>query len=193
MSRVKSWTKVGDKSVLAEGRGGKRLVSQLFRNPASGQFIDYTLFDADFISVIIFPLTTDGEVIAVRQFRMGIDKVSLELPGGNKNVEDKNFIKAAERELKEETGYKAGQIVPLADRLWIDPSTCTPYLYSFLALGCKRTWKTEEDINEIIETVTMPQSKWMNMISGGKISDMKTIAITLLAISYLSEGVPDGR
>ena len=193
MSRVKSWTKVGDKLVLAEGRGGKRLVSQLFRNPANGRLVDYTLFDADFISVIIFPLTTDNEVISVRQFRMGIDKVSLELPGGNKNNEDRDFIEAAERELREETGYEAGQIVPLSDRLWIDPSSCTPYLYSFLALKCKRTGKTEKDANEIIETVTMPQAKWMNMISGGKIYDMKTIATTLLAVSRLSEGVPDGR
>ncbi|OGM98936.1 MAG: hypothetical protein A2915_03155 [Candidatus Yanofskybacteria bacterium RIFCSPLOWO2_01_FULL_41_34] len=187
MNSVKSWIKIGNKSVLAEGRSGKRLISQLFKNPASGQLIDYTLFDADFISVIIFPLTTNGEVIAVRQFRMGIDRVSLELPGGNKKVEDKNFIETAERELREETGYKAGQIIPLADKLWIDPSSCTPYLYSFLALECKRTEKTEEDANEIIETVTMPQSKWIDMISGGKISDMKTIAITLLAISHLSD------
>ena len=179
--------------VLAEGRGGKRLVSQLFRNPANGRLVDYTLFDADFISVIIFPLTTDNEVISVRQFRMGIDKVSLELPGGNKNNEDRDFIEAAERELREETGYEAGQIVPLSDRLWIDPSSCTPYLYSFLALRCKKIGKTEEDTNEIIETVTMPQAKWMNMISGGKIYDMKTIATTLLAVSRLSEGVPDGR
>lgn len=185
MNKARNWAKAGSPIVLAENHG-KRLVDQSYTNPLSGKDIIYTIFDASIISVIIFGLTTEEDVVAIKQFRPGAGEVIIELPGGNRN-KNESLIEAARRELTEETGYTASEIIPMPNKLWIDPVACTPYIYSFLALGCHENVDPRHDENETIETLTIPLSYWMDMIYDGEISDMKTIAITLLATSRLSQ------
>ena len=54
----------------------------------------------------IIPVTEDGKLVLVRQYRIGIEQPSLEIPGGYIDHEDKNPKEAALRELVEETGYE---------------------------------------------------------------------------------------
>ena len=181
MDKVKMWTKIGSKVTLAENNN-KRLVDQLFLNPVNGNMINYTLFDCSRPAIIIFPLTINMEVIAIKQFRPGADEIILELPGGTHEPEDESFTKTAQRELTEETGYQSGRLTMMPNKLWPDPSSLTIYFYSFLAQECKKIQKSNNfDGNENTETLLVPLSTWMGMISSGKITDIKTIAITLLA------------
>jgi ADP-ribose pyrophosphatase len=62
-----------------------------------------TLKTGDWCNVI--PLTKDGKIVMVKQYRVGIDDYTLELPGGVIDASDKDHESAALRELKEETGY----------------------------------------------------------------------------------------
>ena len=185
MDAVKKWQKVGQAKILAVSNG-RRLIDQAFKNPKNGQVLDFTLLDSDGITVIIFPLTIRVEVVAIRQFRHGAGEIILELPGGNADTEKESFIQAAHRELLEETGYKASKLMPLSNKVWLEPGIWTSHILPFLALGCEKTNKKKNDDNESTSTVVIPLTAWLDMISAGKISDMKTLAITSLAMPILS-------
>jgi len=192
MDKIREWPKVGKPRILAENHG-RRLVDQTFINPANGQALNFTLFDSNRTSVVIFALTTRFEIIAVKQFRPAIEEITIELPGGNIDPQDKNIAETARRELLEETGYQIEELIPIPNKLWLDPGTYTPYIYSFLALDCEKIRQPKNEENEDIVTVVLPIESWMGMILSGKISDMKTIAITLLATSILKrEGRANG-
>jgi ADP-ribose pyrophosphatase len=186
LSRVKKWEKVGSQTILAKGHG-KRLVKRLFINPVNGQIVDHTIFDSDAISAVILPLTADLEVIAIRQFRHGVGEIIIELPGGNADLKNESIIEAAKRELLEETGYQADELIQLPGKLWIDPGTCTPCLYPFLALKCKKISDPQNNENEPMETMTIPIRQWLDMIASGKISDMKTVALTAVGSCFLEK------
>ena len=72
---------------------------------------DFFVFQSvDWINIL--PITKDGKVVFVEQYRPGTDSITLELPGGMSN-EDEEPIESAKRELKEETGFSMGQWLSL--------------------------------------------------------------------------------
>src|ERR1700712_4538638 len=59
--------------------------------------------------VNVFPVTTDGKVVLVKQYRYGIGQWSIEVPGGIMDEGETDPMLAAQRELLEETGYSCGK------------------------------------------------------------------------------------
>ena len=55
----------------------------------------------------VVPVTDDGKILMVRQYRNSVDRYTLEIPAGGLNSKDEPTIEAAARELEEETGYAA--------------------------------------------------------------------------------------
>ena len=91
---------------------------QRMRSPQSGREHDYFVLDApDWVHVV--PLTDDGQVVCVRQYRAGTDAVTLEIPGGVVDPEDESPIAAARREMREETGYTADAFTSIGH---VDPN-----------------------------------------------------------------------
>jgi 8-oxo-dGTP pyrophosphatase MutT (NUDIX family) len=84
----------------------------------------------------VIPLTNDNEVVLIDQFRQGIEKISLEIPGGIVD-EGETPQQAVERELLEETGYAAGEIVFLG-KSNPNPATQDNWVYHFAAFGCEK-------------------------------------------------------
>ncbi|MDQ8186562.1 NUDIX hydrolase [Pelagicoccus sp. SDUM812002] len=81
------------------------LVSRRLRHPlrkSEGDF--YVLKTSDWVNVI--PVTPDYQMVLVRQYRFGIEETSWEIPGGIMDAGEDPLV-AAERELREETGYVA--------------------------------------------------------------------------------------
>lgn len=108
-------------------------------------------------------LTDDGNLVMVRQYRHGHQGMSLELPAG---VIDSNedVVAAAERELKEETGFESQDVVQLW-KVRPEPARHDQWAHFCLARGARRRHSQELDETEHIEVVTRPVGELDDIIS----------------------------
>src|SRR5574342_1159693 len=102
----------------------------------------------------VVALTTDGDVVLVRQYRHGVCDVLWEFPGGV--VDDgEEPLEGVKRELLEETGYTASEFVQVGT-LYPNPALQTNTLYCFLALNAERVTGQSLDDGEDIEVHLVP-------------------------------------
>lgn len=101
-------------------------------------------------SVITLPITNDGNVILVVQPRAwNILTVGVEFPAGYIETGEKPE-EAAKRELIEETGYEAGELIPIA-KYYADQGAMKGFSYSFLAMDCEKKHEQKLDQGEYIK------------------------------------------
>lgn len=128
--------------------------------------------------VAIVPIDSDGNVVLVRQFRLATGAVLLEVPAGGvdpgETPED-----AAQRELSEEIGMRAGHLERLAG-FYVSPGFLTEYVHAFLATDLADS-PAEADEDEDIAVVRMPLADVVAMVERGELRDAKSIAGILLA------------
>jgi 8-oxo-dGTP pyrophosphatase MutT (NUDIX family) len=104
------------------------------QDPRTGRTHDFYVIEApDWINVV--PLTTSGEVILIEQYRHGAGELSLEIPGGMLDAGE-SPAEAAGRELVEETGYAARELIFLG-RTRPNPAIQDNWIHTFLARGCE--------------------------------------------------------
>jgi ADP-ribose pyrophosphatase len=141
----------------------------------------FTLNTPDWINVVA--VTTEGTFIMVKQHRLGTDEITLETPGGL--IEDgEPPEETARRELREETGYEAGEI-HLLKKLSVNPAIFNNYIYFYYARNCTKIHEQDLDSAEDIEVLTLTHDEIMETINGGRINH--TIIITALYLYFLSE------
>lgn len=118
--------------------------------------------------VNVIPLTPKEEVVLVRQYRHGTRSVTLEIPGGLVEVADDPET-AARRELLEETGYTAGDVLPLG---WVhpNPAILNNRCYTFLARDAVFSGARHQDDREDIEVLLRPLATIPRLIREGDIS-----------------------
>jgi 8-oxo-dGTP pyrophosphatase MutT (NUDIX family) len=108
----------------------------------------------DWVNVV--PITDDGQMVLVRQYRHAAGQEFLEIPGGGtdpKKTEDPRV--GGERELLEETGYRAKEWVACGFQ-YPNPALQTNRLHTFLALGCEKVAEPSLDPFEDLTTELMP-------------------------------------
>jgi ADP-ribose pyrophosphatase len=117
----------------------------------------YRIDAADWVNVI--PVTAEGEVVMVRQYRHGLGDVTLEIPGGIVDPGEEPATAAA-RELREETGYRAGRVRALG-AVNPNPAVFGNRVYTFLAEDCAAEGEilnsaTEETVVERVPLAEVP-------------------------------------
>jgi 8-oxo-dGDP phosphatase len=129
-------------------------------------------------AVAIVPVTQDGDVILVRQFRVPIRQELLEVPAGLLDVEGEDALTCAERELVEETGFRPHGTMFLAG-LYLSPGTTDEYLHVFVtSVDDDATGAPEQGI----EVVRRPFAETVEAARAGRVRDaMTTIAVLLAA------------
>jgi len=107
---VKAWTKTGEPQVLAKSFGAY-LHLQKFCDP-DGHESDFSLFGGKNWAIIC-PVTKSGDLILVRQYKQGVDKIVIEFPAGTAS-DGEGLEATASRELLEETGFHAERVISLS-------------------------------------------------------------------------------
>jgi ADP-ribose pyrophosphatase len=136
--------------------------------------------------VLVFPLTTEGKVILVRQYKHGAQEILLELPGGFFHAGEEDAATAALRELQEETGYVSDKITKLHTIL-DNPTKDTHRLHLFIAEEAHLTAAQSLDVSEDIEVVRIPLTDITEQVVQGNIRVSGSVALIFLALAHLQK------
>lgn len=137
----------------------------------------------------VVPLTDEGNVILVRQYRYPFAQVMLEIPAGKLDVGE-NPIDCAKRELIEETGYDAKEFVYLG-AFYPSVAMLNEVIHLFLAKNMTMR-ETNLDEDEFLHVEQRPLSEVVEAVMRGEIPDGKTQTAILKAHYLLNGGVtPD--
>lgn len=168
---IEEWEKLGSRQLADYWIFRARLDKR--RSPRTGQAHEFIVLEApDWINII--PVTPEGNVVMIHQYRHGIEAVTLEVPGGTVEPEEPDPLEAARREMLEETGYDAAQVLPLG-RVAPNPAFLNNWCYSYVALGAHRVALPQLDGAEDIGVEAVPLADVPAMIASGRISHALTI------------------
>jgi ADP-ribose pyrophosphatase len=149
------------------------------RNPRTGEVRRFSTLDCvDWVNVIA--LTPDDRVVLVRQFRVGADKVCIEIPGGLVDPGE-DAAAAAARELREETGYVArtwrrlGEVRP-------NPAIQGNRLTTFLALDAAPLESATPEDGEVLGVDARPIAEVEAMLRDGTIDH----ALVVVGFAHLA-------
>jgi len=130
----------------------------------------------DWVNVIA--LTPDHQLVLVRQFRFGIDGFSLEIPGGVMERGEEPLV-AAQRELREETGY-TGNGARVLGSVHPNPAIMNNRCHLVLVEDARRTDVLAWDHDEEIEVITAPVDEVYAWARSGRISHALVLDALLL-------------
>jgi len=136
--------------------------------------------------VVIVPVTDDAEFLLTRQFRPPVGKYVIEFPAGLNDKGD-TLKGAAERELLEETGYTAKEMICLAEGP-MSPGASGEILTAYLAKGLEFKGVGEKDEAEDIEVIKAPVNRLDSILSElrskGNLIDLKIYGLIALAKKF---------
>lgn len=144
------------------GRSGKKHERFVVRHPGG---------------VAILPVLSDDEVVLIRQYRSAIDRFVYELPAGTREPGEE-IQRTAERELIEETGFRAERWTFLTS-FWSSPGILSEKIYIYRADGLTVGKSALED-GEILKPCILRRDEITRLIQSGEIADGKTL-VGLLA------------
>jgi len=126
----------------------------------------FTMRCRDWCNVVA--VTPSDEVVLVWQYRFGTDALSLEIPGGIVDAGEEP-AHAAQRELREETGYEGEALVPL---LVVEPNPAIQNnrCFTFVSRAARRVQNPSFDPQEELETVLVPAARLGDLLDGGQVT-----------------------
>ena len=126
----------------------------------------------------VIPLTATGGVLMLKQYRHAVGRTLWEIPAGTFDAHE-TALACAQRELVEETGYRAlqwhrlGEITPV-------PAWSDECIHLYLATDLIKTQQHLED-DELLEVYEMKWDDALEKIYRGEIRDAKTICAFMMA------------
>ena len=135
-------------------------------------------------AVCVIPITDEGEVIMVRQFRYPFSSVLLEIPAGKLEIGE-DPLDAVKRELEEESGVVA-ENVEFIGMTYTTVAFTDEKIYTYMATGLSYT-EAHPDEDEFLEVVKIPLDTLVEMVMTGEIKDSKTQVAILKTDRLLKE------
>ena len=133
-------------------------------------------------AVVILPLFDDGTVLLEDHYRFIVAGNLIEAPAGTLDPGE-DPCDCAHRELAEETGLVAGELIPLG-AFYSSPGVMTEIMYAYLARRLTRGRPALES-DEFLKPVEVPLEEALRWAASGRIKGAKTIAALFLASLYL--------
>lgn len=159
----------------------KKLISKTFRLPSG--MIEHFFVDVGKDSVQILPITEENEIVLIKQFRPGNEKINIEIPGGGLDSPSEDKLEAAKRELLEETGYETD------DFDFICSIPYSPYStglrHSFVAKNCKLTSKQNLDPNEFLSVLKVPMETFKELCMKAEVRGFDVSLLALIKLGLL--------
>lgn len=131
-------------------------------------------------AVMIVPILDDGRLVLERQCRYPLGRVLLEFPAGKLDPGESRFS-CAQRELAEETGYRATEWA-LAAQLHNAPAYSNEFIEIWFARGLT-LGERQLDRGEFLDVCTMGEAELDALASRGELTDAKT----LIALMWLQK------
>lgn len=177
MSR--SWPLIGSQTVFNAGLF--RVSLNRARSPRTGGECDFHVIHmVDWLLAV--PVTAEGNLVMVRQYRHGSRESSLEVPGGLYDGTHERPEQGALRELTEETGYgNAGNETLFLGKLRPQPALLSNRVWIYLVKDLRPETKPELDAGEDIEVVLLAPCEVPARIASGEINNAMTVAALSLA------------
>jgi ADP-ribose diphosphatase len=174
---IRPWPRIASQTVFD---GGLFSVTQdRTRSPRTGVEQDvYVIHMVDWLMTV--PLTAEGDLVMVRQYRHGSREASLEIPGGLHDGARESPQDGAARELAEETGYGGG-VLSLLGELRPQPALLSNRVRIYLAQGVRRSAAPQPDAGEDIEVVLLDPREIPARIASGEMHNAMTVAALALA------------
>ncbi len=141
-------------------------------------------------SIGVLPLKDDRTAVMVRQYRHPLEQTLLEIVAGSLDPGEAPEA-AAQRELAEEIGYRATELVALGG-VYLCPGYSTEFMHLFLARGLEPA-VAEADEDEQIEREEIAVRELFRQARAGELRDAKTVAVLLMAERYLREAAETER
>ena len=130
-------------------------------------------------AVAIVPLLPAGRIVLVRQYRYAAGKTLLEIPAGTLEP-DEDPLECAARELREETGFEAGEMEGLLS-CFMAPGYSSEVIHFFAARDLREVG-AEMEPDEVIENEVLELEEILERIRDNTIEDAKTI-VGILTLS----------
>ena len=137
-------------------------------------------------AVCVIPVLENGDVLVERQYRYPVGQVLTEIPAGKLDRRDEDRLLAAQRELREETGITARELIPLGP-FYPTCAYSTEVIQMFLARGLS-FGERELDEDEFLNVFRLPLRELVEKVLNGEIPDAKTQAAALRVWCMLQEG-----
>jgi ADP-ribose pyrophosphatase len=173
---IKKWTKTKQEVLHNYRIVNVRADSSI--SPRTGkEHTFYVIESPDWVNIL--PITADNHVVLIRQYRHGNDEITLEVPGGMVDAGEEPQT-AAERELREETGYASDDVI-YSGNVAPNPALFNNTCYSFVARNARLVGAQAFDGTEDIAVELVPLADIPALIRNGTIRH----ALTVTAFHFL--------
>ncbi len=134
-------------------------------------------------SAVIMPLTAEGKIVMLNEYRHPCREKILSLAGGHLEEGD-SPLEAAERELKEETGYTADRF-EFVQTVYADPARTGRQWHFFIAHGARRV--TEQTLTEFedLDVVLLSPAELISELSKGHVTNLPDMGLMYLGLHKL--------
>ena len=131
----------------------------------------------------VVPVTAEGQVVLLRQWRYATGGWLLEIPAGKLDHKGEDPEACARSELEEETGWVAGNLTPLG-WIWTTPGFADEKIWLYLATELERGVQNLED-DELLTVEELPFAEAVRRARTGEITDSKSICAILRAEDHI--------